>query len=84
MYNFDDLSFAALELTPSKDYGPDYNGDDAQEELGDKFMPFHRARYDSKTGQSPNMPREQQNGMTSWIDGSFVYRYAGKNICCVV
>ena len=84
MYNFDNLSFAALELTPSKDYGPDYNADDAQEELGDKFMPFHRARYDSKTGQSPNMPREQQNGMTSWIDGSFVYRYAGKNICCAV
>ena len=81
MYNFDDLSFAALELTPSKDYNVDA-GD--QEELGDKFMPFHRARYDAKTGQSPNMPREQQNGMTSWIDGSFVYRCAGKNICCAV
>lgn len=26
---------------------------------GEKFMPFHRAIYDSKTGQSPNNPREQ-------------------------
>ncbi|GFQ64188.1 dual oxidase [Trichonephila clavata] len=40
---------------------------------GHKFMPFHRALYDSRTGQSPNSPREQLNQMTSWIDGSFVY-----------
>lgn len=26
---------------------------------GQKFMPFHRAWYDHKTGQSPNSPREQ-------------------------
>jgi NAD(P)H oxidase len=26
---------------------------------GGRTMPFHRARYDLKTGQSPNMPREQ-------------------------
>ncbi|GFT38867.1 dual oxidase [Trichonephila clavipes] len=26
---------------------------------GHKFMPFHRALYDSRTGQSPNSPREQ-------------------------
>jgi dual oxidase len=26
---------------------------------GKKFMPFHRAWYDHKTGQSPNSPREQ-------------------------
>lgn len=40
---------------------------------GDTFMPFHRAQYDVKTGQSPNSPREQLNRMTSWIDASFVY-----------
>ena len=44
-----------------------------EECTGDKFMPFHRAGYDKKTGQSPNTPREQQNSMTSWIDASFVY-----------
>lgn len=26
---------------------------------GQKYMPFHRAWYDHKTGQSPNSPREQ-------------------------
>ena len=26
---------------------------------GGKYMPFYRAGYDSKTGQCPNMPREQ-------------------------
>lgn len=26
---------------------------------GDKFIPFHRAGFDRKTGQSPNSPREQ-------------------------
>ncbi|RWS29848.1 dual oxidase-like protein, partial [Leptotrombidium deliense] len=40
---------------------------------GGRTMPFHRALYDSRTGQSPNMPREQINLVTSWIDGSFVY-----------
>jgi dual oxidase len=26
---------------------------------GNKYIPFHRAGYDSKTGQSPKSPREQ-------------------------
>ena len=52
-----------------------FSGDEMYdaEGKGGKFMPFHRAGYDTKTGQSPNMPREQKNTMTSWVDGSFVY-----------
>ncbi|KAG0414764.1 hypothetical protein HPB47_008047, partial [Ixodes persulcatus] len=40
---------------------------------GQRYMPFHRAHYDVKTGQSPNNPREQTNLATSWIDASYVY-----------
>lgn len=32
--------------------------------LGDKYIPFHRAMYDRKTGQSPNSPREQVRELT--------------------
>jgi len=34
---------------------------------GDRFMPFHRAGYDIKTGQSPNRPREQVRFQKQWI-----------------
>jgi len=30
-----------------------------EECTGEAFMPFHRALYDRRTGQSPNNPREQ-------------------------
>jgi hypothetical protein len=32
---------------------------ESKECKGDAFMPFHRAQYDRRTGQSPNNPREQ-------------------------
>jgi len=32
---------------------------------GDIYMPFHRASYDTKTGQSPNSPREQVRRLES-------------------
>lgn len=32
---------------------------------GGRTMPFHRAMYDTRTGQSPNNPREQVRGKTN-------------------
>lgn len=30
---------------------------------GDKYIPFHRAAYDLKTGHSPNSPRQQVHSL---------------------
>uniref|UniRef100_A0A8C3NJW9 NAD(P)H oxidase (H2O2-forming) n=1 Tax=Geospiza parvula TaxID=87175 RepID=A0A8C3NJW9_GEOPR len=40
---------------------------------GDVVLPFQRVRWAAETGQSPNSPREQTNGMTGWLDGSSIY-----------
>ena len=34
-------------------------------------MPFYRAQYDTSTGQSPNMPREQVRNQTDWAKYSW-------------
>ncbi len=34
---------------------------------GNRYMPFHRAGYDHKTGQSPNRPREQVKALTIFL-----------------
>lgn len=36
-------------------------------------MPFPRTRYDSRTGYSPNNPRQQLNEITPYIDGTLMY-----------
>ncbi|XP_069121720.1 dual oxidase-like [Argopecten irradians] len=40
---------------------------------GTVSMPYERAAYDKKSGQTPNSPRQQINGATSYIDAGFVY-----------
>ena len=43
---------------------------------GNSYMPFHRAHYDGRTGQSPNSPREQvsksQKCKNVWGGGSLL------------
>ncbi|XP_066491545.1 dual oxidase 2 [Tiliqua scincoides] len=40
---------------------------------GDVILPFQRMQWAFGTGQSPNSPREQINGVTGWLDGSAIY-----------
>lgn len=40
---------------------------------GSVMIPFSRALFDPTTGVGTDNPREQENEITSWIDGSMVY-----------
>lgn len=40
---------------------------------GSVVIPFNRALFDPSTGTDAANPREQENEITSWIDGSMVY-----------
>ena len=40
---------------------------------GTVVIPFNRALYDPNTGTDVNNVRQQENEITSWIDGSMVY-----------
>ncbi|MEO0814244.1 MAG: peroxidase family protein, partial [Myxococcota bacterium] len=40
---------------------------------GEELIGFHRALFDEDTGSSSSNPREQENEISAWIDGSMVY-----------
>lgn len=40
---------------------------------GDVVIPFSRALFDPETGTDFSNPRQQENEITSWIDGSMIY-----------
>ena len=40
---------------------------------GDAVIPFNRALFDPETGTDFSNPREQENEISSWIDGSMIY-----------
>ncbi|ANB23978.1 hypothetical protein A6F57_01375 [Alteromonas stellipolaris] len=54
-------------IVPSGDVFFDPSG------TGSVTISFNRAIYDPETGTSTNNVREQENEITSWIDGSMIY-----------